>query len=172
MKKISCYLLSALLCATSLASAHSKLNPATDASAHGIVNDKIDQTPVDAQEAVATVERFSAAIANAQFDKAAAELDANVLILESGGAEHGAAEYFSGHAKADADFLKTVHVVLKRRTTWISGDMASVASESDMHLQKDGNTSTILATETMVLKRDDGHWKIVHIHWSSHTKKP
>jgi ketosteroid isomerase-like protein len=127
--------------------------------------------PVAAKDAVATVDRFSAALSATQLDKAAAELDANVLVLESGGAEHSAAEYLSGHAMGDAVFLQTVYVQLIRRTAQASGDMAWVGSESELHGMKDGKPSTILSTETMVLKRTDKTWKITHIHWSSRTKK-
>jgi SnoaL-like domain len=50
--------------------------------------------------------------------------------------------------------------------------MAWVASESEIHAKKDGKASTSVSTETMVLKRTGQAWKIVHIHWSSHAKKP
>ncbi|MGH8500040.1 MAG: hypothetical protein ACRERV_14720, partial [Methylococcales bacterium] len=46
-----------------------------------------------AKDAVAVVERFGKALSAGQLDKAGAELDAKVLILESGGAERTAAEY-------------------------------------------------------------------------------
>ena len=126
----------------------------------------------NAKDAVAAVERFGKALSAGQLDKAGAELDAKVLILESGGAERSAAEYLGGHAKGDAAFLKTVHVQLVRRTAQVSGDIAWVASESELHSTKDGKMTTILSTETMVLKRTDKAWKITHIHWSSRTKKP
>ena len=125
----------------------------------------------NAKDAVATVERFSIALSAGKLDKAGAELDAKVLILESGGAERSAAEYLGGHAKGDAAFLKGVHVQLINRTAQVSGDMAWVGSESEMHTQKDGKAVTILSTETMVLKRTDKAWKITHIHWSSRVKK-
>ena len=125
-----------------------------------------------AKDAVATVERFSKALSAGQLNKAGAELDAKVLILESGGAERTAAEYLGGHAKGDAAFLKTAHVQLLRRTIQVSGDMAWMGSESEIHTTKDGKMTTLLSTETMVLKRTDKTWKITHIHWSSRTKKP
>lgn len=124
-----------------------------------------------AKDAVAVVERFGKALSAGQLDKAGAELDAKVLILESGGAETSAAEYLGGHAKGDAAFLKTAHIQLMRRTAQASGDMAWVGSESEIHTTKDGKAVTILSTETMVLKRTDKTWKIAHIHWSSRTKK-
>lgn len=126
----------------------------------------------EAKDAVAAVERFNKALSAGQLDKAGAELDANVLILESGGAERTAAEYLGGHAKGDAAFLKTAHVQLLRRTIQVSGDMAWMGSESEIHTTKDGKMVTILSTETMVLKRTDKTWKITHIHWSSRTKNP
>lgn len=124
-----------------------------------------------AKDAVAVVDRFNTALSAGQLDKAGAELDAKVLILESGGAERSAAEYLGGHAKGDAAFLKTAHVQLVRRTAQVSGDMAWVGSESEIHITKDGKMATILSTETMVLKRTGATWKITHIHWSSRTKK-
>jgi hypothetical protein len=127
--------------------------------------------PAAAKDAVAVVDRFSAALTAGQLDKAGAELDAKVLILESGGAEHSAAEYLGGHAKGDAAFLKTVHTQLIRRTAQASSDMAWVGTESELHSMKDGKMTTILSTETMVLKRMQKTWKITHIHWSSRTKK-
>ena len=122
--------------------------------------------PAAAKDAVATVDRFSAALS------AGKELDPNVLILESGGAERSAAEYLGGHARSDAEFLKTAHQQLRRRTAHASGDFAWVASESELHLQKDGKPVTVLSTETMLLQRRAAEWKIVHIHWSSRKKDP
>lgn len=127
--------------------------------------------PESAKAAVATVDRFFAALSAGDLAQAGAQLDANVVILESGGAEHSAAEYLGGHAKGDAEFLKGSHHVLLRRTARTSGGLAWVASESDLHAQKDGKPVTYASTETMVLQSGKDGWKIVHIHWSSHAKK-
>ena len=128
--------------------------------------------PAAAKDAVATVDRFTAALSGGDLTKAGAELDPNVLILESGGAERSAAEYLGGHAKEDAAFLKTAHQQLLRRSAHASGDFAWVASESELHVQKDGKPVTVLSTETMLLQRRASAWKIVHIHWSSRKKDP
>lgn len=124
-----------------------------------------------AKDAVATVDRFANALKVGQLDKASAELDSKVLIFESGYVERSAAEYLGGHAKGDAAYLKGSHIQMINRTAQASGDIAWVASESELHSQKDGKMSTSVSTETMVLKRTDKGWKITHIHWSSHTKK-
>ena len=128
--------------------------------------------PAAAKDAVATVDRFSAALSSGDLARAGKELDPNVLILESGGAERSAAEYLGGHAKSDAEFLKSAHQQLRRRSAHVSGDFAWVASESELHLEKDGKPVTVLSTETMLLQRRAAEWKIVHIHWSSRKKDP
>jgi ketosteroid isomerase-like protein len=140
------------------------------AAAHELTP-KVD-VPDTAKAATAVVDRFFAALSSGDLAEAGAQLDPNVIILESGGAEHSAAEYLGGHAKGDARFLKGAHHVLNRRTARATGDVAWVASESELHVEKDGKPSTIASTETMVLGLSEGGWRIVHIHWSSHVKKP
>lgn len=135
-----------------------------------------DREPVDVPEeartAVATVDRFFAALSAGDIDRAATELDPQVIILESGGAERSAAEYLGGHAKSDAEFLKKAEHKPGHRTARASGDLAWVASDNDMIIQQDGKAVTIASAETMVLRRTGGGWKIVHIHWSSRARKP
>lgn len=129
---------------------------------------QLDIAPA-AADAVATVDRFNGALSAGELDKAGADLDANVLVLENGGAELTAAEYLGGHAKGDAAFLKTAQVQLIRRTARADRDMAWVGSESELHSTKHGRLVTMLSLETMVLKRTNKIWKIVHSHWSSQT---
>jgi ketosteroid isomerase-like protein len=128
--------------------------------------------PDEARAAAATVDRFFAALSAGDIDKAALELDPQVLILESGGAERSAAEYLGGHAKSDAEFLKKAEHKPGHRTARASGDLAWVASDNDMVIQQDGKPVTIASAETMVLRRTGSGWKIVHIHWSSRARKP
>ena len=127
--------------------------------------------PENAGEVVAVVDAFQAALRAGDVDRAAGFLDPGVVILESGGAEHSRDEYLAVHAPADAQFLKSVKITPGQRTTRIEGNLAWVASLSEFELEKDGLTAFIDAAETMVLRRDAGGWKIVHIHWSSHTQE-
>lgn len=138
---------------------------------HGIAlaEPRID-VPDSAQAAAATVDRFFAALSAGNLDAAAAELDPDVIILESGGAEHSAAEYLGGHAKHDAEFLGSARQLLGRRTARANGGLAWVATESELQAQEGGKPLTIVSTETMVLRAMDSGWKIVHIHWSSRTR--
>jgi ketosteroid isomerase-like protein len=140
------------------------------AAAHEL-GSKID-VPESASAVAAVVDRFFAALSSGDLAQAGAQLDPAVIILESGGAEHSAAEYLAGHAKGDAQFLKDAHHVLNRRIARATGEVAWVASESELHVRKDGKPSTIASTETMVLRAGKDGWKIVHIHWSSRVKKP
>ena len=71
--------------------------------------------PEAAQAAAATVDRFFDALSAGDLERAGAELDPQVIILESGGAEHSAAEYLGGHARDDAEFLKAAQQNLGRR---------------------------------------------------------
>jgi len=128
--------------------------------------------PEAAQAATATVDRFFAALSKGDLDRAGAALDPDVIILESGGAEYSAAEYLGGHARHDAEFLKGAQHEPGRRTARRSGDLAWVASESELHVQADGKPVTVVSTETMVLRSTEAGWKIVHIHWSSRVRKP
>lgn len=125
----------------------------------------------EAKPAVAAVDAFSAALQAGDLKRAGNWLADDVLILESGGAEHSKAEYLGGHAMHDAAFLKGAQVQLKQRTARVAGELAWVGSESELHATKDGKPLTVLNTETMVLKRGDAGWRIVHVHWSSRTNR-
>lgn len=131
---------------------------------------KID-VPAEAEAAVAVVDAFGKAIAAADFEQVEAMLDPAVIILESGGAERSRDEYLGHHAKSDAKFLAGTHSTLSRRRARVDGDTAWVASESELHTNKDGKPMTLLSTETMVLSNTPSGWKIVHINWSSRPKK-
>ena len=142
-----------------------------DHAAHQAAQAPKINVPSNAKDAVAVVERFSSALATGLLEAAGVELDPNVLILESGGAERSAAEYLGGHAKGDAAFLKAAHIQLIDRTAKRSGDLVWVASKSELHRTVDGKASTTLSTETMIVQRVGTTWKIVHIHWSSRPKR-
>ena len=66
-----------------------------------------------AQEAVAVVEAFSAAIKGVRIDEASALLDPTVLVLESGGSERNRDQYLAEHAQADAQYMKDARQALR-----------------------------------------------------------
>lgn len=123
-----------------------------------------------AKPAVAVVEQFAAAIKAGDRERTGALLAEDVLILESGSAQRSRAEYLGGHAVNDAAFLKDARIQVTRRTARAEGNLAWVATESELQASKDGKPMTRLSSETMVLKNTAAGWRIVHIQWSSRPK--
>lgn len=124
------------------------------------------------QAALAVVDQFGAALARGDLKTVERLLDPAVLILESGGAERSRTEYMGHHAIADAAFLAGARIVQGKRVARIDGTTAWVGSESELHATKNGVPQTLLSTETMILNKQGGDWRIVHIHWSSRPKQP
>lgn len=116
---------------------------------------------------VATVEVFGTALATGDMETVGKLLAEDVLILESGGAEHDRTEYLGHHAIADAEFLRGARIKVKRRMVRQSGELAWVGTEGEIETTKSGKPVTYFTTETMVLRYLRGEWRIVHIHWSS-----
>ena len=122
-------------------------------------------------EVVAVAEQFGVALKAGDTANLTKLLDEDVLILESGGAERSRAEYLGHHAIADAKFLRDARVETLRRAGDVSGDLAWVATESEIHSGAGADAKHLSSTESLVLARDAGQWRIVHVHWSSRPKK-
>ena len=127
----------------------------------------VQDVPPAAVDAVKVVDAFSKAIKTAKIAEAGALLDPAVLILESGGSERSRDEYLREHAPADAAFLQSAQQQLRFRRARASGELAWVATESLITSGKAEAKRTVRSTETMVLRKHEGRWTIVHIHWSS-----
>lgn len=123
------------------------------------------------QQAIAVVEQFGAALKAADMATVTRLLDERVLILESGGAERSREEYLGHHAISDAAFLGGAMITPKQRSAHVYGDTAWIGSESEIRTGQGKDAKTLLSAETMILRRQDGAWTIVHIHWSSRPKK-
>lgn len=91
----------------------------------------------------------------------------DVVIAESGGVEQSFDEYAGHHMPADMEFTAVVQSTLQDRDVIAAGDTATVISRSQLHGQFRGQAVHSRMMETMVLRRTDGQWRIVHIHWSS-----
>jgi mono/diheme cytochrome c family protein/ketosteroid isomerase-like protein len=98
-------------------------------------------------------------------------LDPKVIIMEGGNVERSLKEYAGHHLPADLKFMKGVSYKLQRQTGDSSGDLAWVASEAQLTGSSDGKPVELVSTETLVLKKVGGAWKVVHIHWSSKALK-
>ena len=159
---ITAWLLASLVAMPTLAVAHDPKAHATTAP--------VQQVSEQAKPAVAVIEQFSSALKTGDLKRAGEVLADDVVILESGGAEHSREEYLGGHAKDDAAFLKDAHVQVTRRIARAEGSLVWVATESELHATDKGQPLTLLSTETMVVRKTATGWRIVHIHWSSQPK--
>ncbi len=120
-----------------------------------------------ARPAAAVVDAFHAALRSGDLEAAAALLTDDVLIYEGGSAERSKAEYRAEHLPADAEFSKATVSTVTRRSGQATGSAAWISSEGQTSGEFRGRKVNSRTTETMVLVRLGGKWKISHIHWSS-----
>jgi ketosteroid isomerase-like protein len=124
-----------------------------------------------ARGAADIVDAFHAALKRGDTVAAAALLAEDALIFEEGGAERSKAEYAAHHLPSDAQFSRSVSSVVSRRAGHSQGALAWIATEGRTTGSYKGKPVDLSTAETMVLRRSDGTWKIVHIHWSSAAKQ-
>lgn len=118
------------------------------------------------------VDAFHAALAAGKIPAALAHLSEDTVIFESGGVERGKAEYASHHAAADAAFAQAVPSRITRRAGRASGDVAWILTEGRTTGTYKEKPVDRVTTETMLLRREGGVWRIVHVHWSSAAARP
>ena len=122
---------------------------------------------VPVADPVAVVNDFHNALNRGDASAAAALLDDKALIFEEGDAERSRAEYAAHHLAADIAFLAHVEERVLKRDSGFNGTFAWVATEAEMTGQVGDKTIDRFTTETMILHRVGGSWRILHIHWSS-----
>jgi len=128
---------------------------------------EVSTVAAPARPAATVVEGFHAALARGDTRAALGFLSDKVVIFESGGVERSKAEYASHHLAADAAFTQAVPGKVVKRAGEAVGNVAWIATEGRTTGTYKGKAVDQLTTETMVLRRTAGAWKIVHIHWSS-----
>ena len=122
--------------------------------------------------AAEVVDAFHAALERGDTTAAAGLLSDAIVVYEEGEAERSKAEYAGHHLPADAVFAKAVGSHMTRRSGGVGGDLAWVASEGRTQGRYKDRDIDRITTETMVLRRVSGAWKIVHVHWSSRAAPP
>ena len=113
------------------------------------------------------VDAFHAALDSGDREGALEFLAPEVIIFESGGAEMSRDEYASHHLEADMRFSAALRREVVDRQSGISGDSAWVLSKTRTTGTYREREIDSRGTETMVLRRADGAWRIAHVHWSS-----
>lgn len=121
---------------------------------------------------VAVVEGFHASMGRGDADAVATLLLDDAVIYEQGGAEASKAEYVTGHLPGDIAYSAGMSDTITARRSEVSGAFALVMTQGRTTGTYSGKPVDRLTTETMVLKRVKGVWRIAHIHWSSHAARP
>lgn len=140
---------------------------AAPAMAHDPKPTTAQTTPAPQSEAAGVLDAFHNAVRSGDLSAATALWAEDALIFEGGGAERSRAEYVGHHLPADAAFASAVTRTVLRRSEGQNGDFAWIATESRTVGEFKGRAIDSLGTETAVLKRAGGQWRIVHLHWSS-----
>ncbi|MFN2632953.1 MAG: nuclear transport factor 2 family protein [Thermoanaerobaculia bacterium] len=116
------------------------------------------------------VDRFQEALRTGNREEALALLSRDVVIFEEGEAEMGLDEYAAKHLAADMEFAKSASTrVIETRTGGVK-DAAWVLRISETSGTVGGKTVMRIGTETALLKKEKGRWRIAHFHWSGHRK--
>jgi len=115
----------------------------------------------------AVIDAFHAALKRGDAEAAASLLTEDAMIFEQGGAEASKAEYVTGHLPGDIAYSAVTKDEVTSRRSEVTGSLAVVMSQGRTTGEYNGKPVDRRATETMVLKRTRGAWRIIHIHWSS-----
>jgi hypothetical protein len=126
--------------------------------------------PAGYEEAALVADAFHAALQKGDRGAALAALDDSVQIYEQGWVENSKAEYADHHLGADMKFAAATTSRQTARNGSLVGDLAFVTTESANGTFEAKPVDTI-NLETMVLRRSEKGWRIVHIHWSSRKPK-
>jgi len=112
------------------------------------------------------VKQFHHALRNGDKVLARSLLADDVIIFEGGGVERSADEYAQHHMIADMKFLKGLKIKVIEHQVIISEGMATSISRSHSKGEYKGKKINRTGMESIVLKKINGSWKIVRIHWS------
>lgn len=99
-----------------------------------------------------------------------AQLSADVVIYEQGFAELSRDGYAKGSLSNDLTFASAVRREVLKREAWEEGNLAWVLTQALVTGDFGENRLELQNVETLVLRRTDLGWKIVHIHRSAHPR--
>lgn len=124
----------------------------------------------DSTAVVRVVDQYHRALAAGDTAAALHLLEADAVILESGGLETRS-EYVSHHLPGDIAFARAVtrergpiEVRVNGNTAWATSTSTTVGEYGERSINSQG-------AELMVLTRAEDEWKIVAIHWSSRNRR-
>ncbi|XWN37572.1 MAG: nuclear transport factor 2 family protein [Balneola sp.] len=113
-----------------------------------------------------TLSDLETAIVENDSEKAGAILHDDVTILEGGGMETKS-QYLSHHFHSDGKFLGAINREEVSQDIKIEGNVAWVTSKTKMTGTYSGRDIDLSSLELAVLKKENGIWRVVALHWSS-----
>ena len=125
----------------------------------------------DSAAVAAVVAKYHEALAAGDSTGVLALLDDDAVILETGGIETRA-QYRSHHLPGDINYAKSARSQRGPIHVRIRGDVAWSTATSTTQREVNGNATTSMMAELMVLVRTPTGWKISAIHWSSRARRP
>ena len=109
---------------------------------------------------------FHQALETGNQKQARAQLADDVTIFEGGRVERSADEYAHHHMLSDMKYLAAMKSDTLEHQVTILGNTAISASRSHTKGTYKGKERDYQSMETIVLEKQNGEWKIKHIHWS------
>ena len=118
------------------------------------------------------VDAFHFALKAGDRRKALELLEADATIFEQGRVERSRTEYARSHLAEDIAFAASTQRTVSRRSARLLGNTAWVLSINRNRGKFNNRPVDFTTTETVVLARISGKWRIVHVHWSFDDKSP
>jgi len=138
----------------------------TNVFAHGSKHKQHHESTGLNTEAAKTVMSFHKALRTGNKTLARELLANDVVIFEGGNIEQSAEQYASHHMLSDMKYLAAVSSKTLTHQVKVLGNTAISMSTSHTKGEYKGKNKDYQGMETMVLEKQQGKWKIVHIHWS------
>jgi|TARA_R100001460_G_scaffold53573_3_gene92673 ketosteroid isomerase-like protein len=126
----------------------------------------VAQETNDKEMIAKTLNDLETAIVENDSEKAGEILHDDVTILEGGGMETKS-EYLSHHFHSDGKFLSAMNREEVSQEISVEGNMAWVTSKTKMTGTYSGRDIDLSSLELAVLKKENGMWKVIALHWSS-----
>jgi ketosteroid isomerase-like protein len=112
------------------------------------------------------VDAFHFALKAGDRQQALELLASDVTIFEQGRVERSRTEYARSHLAADMAFASATTRTVARRSSRLLGNAAWVMSINRNRGKVKDRVVDFTTSETIVLTRTGGKWRIAHIHWS------
>jgi ketosteroid isomerase-like protein len=126
----------------------------------------VAQETNDKEMIARTLNDLETAIVENDSEKAGEILHDDVTILEGGGMETKS-QYLSHHFHSDGKFLSAMNREEVSQEISVEGNMAWVTSKTKMKGTYSGRDIDLSSLELAVLKKENGMWRVIALHWSS-----